>query len=120
MKNYININGQKIDFSKQELLDCLVSLISYSNSLRRQGLVHSANLYGRLYDKLDPFYSSLTDLKSEAGIKDYFFSIGIVPDEIYEFEDRFLIFVGLENNLVSPYFSKVEKLGNKICATINK
>lgn len=120
MQNYINIQGKTIDFSKQELLDCLVSLISYSNNLRKRGLAYSADLYSSLYDKLDPFYSSLIDLKSESGIKDYFFSIGVVPDEIYEFEDKFLIFVGLENNPLSPYFSKVEKLNDKICVTINK
>lgn len=62
MKNYLSINGQKIEFNDKDLLDCLVTLITYSNNLNQKGLDLSSKHYSKLFHKLDKFYNDL-DIK---------------------------------------------------------
>lgn len=50
----------------------------------------------------------------------YLFSLGIISDEIYESENDFQAYIGLENNPDQTQFTKVRKSLDSICVILHE
>ena len=59
-------------------------------------------------------YYTLSDFRT------YLFNLGIISDEIYEFETSFQAFIGLEHNPSRELFTSVMKRGDSICVVLNE
>ena len=52
--------------------------------------------------------------------QNYLFNLGIVSDEIYQFETSFQAFIGLEHNPDRNHFTSVMKSSDSICVILNE